>query len=131
MEGQESEDDEEYAQFNKNKNSKKVGRKPQWSNEATNDLIDIILDDNKLKEKLLLTNVKNSDYYNLVISELSQRCGQRNASFEYDIKQTREKFKRCINVCREAALKIKTSSGIKRFQEEKEYGPWFNNIYII
>ena len=85
MEGQESEDDEAYARFNKNKNSKKVGRKPQWSKEATNDLVDIILDDDKLEEKLLLTNVKNSEYYNLVINELSQRCGQRNTSFEYDI----------------------------------------------
>ena len=55
-----------------------------------------------------------------------ERSQQRNISFDYDIKQTRDKFKRCVSVCREAELKIKTASGIQRFQEEKEYGTWFS-----
>ena len=45
---------------------KRKGRKSQWSTNLTNDLIDIILEDDRLKEKLLMTNVKNSknsEYY--------------------------------------------------------------------
>ena len=77
-----------------------------------NDLVDIIIDNEKYKEKLLLTNVKNvknSEYYKLVIQELKGRCKERNAEFTYAIKQTRDKFKRCVSACREAALKIKTA----------------------
>ena len=48
--------------------------------------------------------------------------------FEYDVKQTREKFKRCIGICKDTAMKIKTASGITRFQEDKEYGTWFNKL---
>ena len=48
---------------------------------VTNDWIDIILEGNKLKKKLILNvkNSKNSEYYD-------------NEVFEYDVKQTREKF---------------------------------------
>ena len=35
------------------------------------------------------------------------------------------------NSCREAALKIKKSSGIKRFQEEKQFGSWFNKLFAV
>ena len=45
----------------------------------------------------------------------------REEDFPFDISQTREKFKKCINICREAAMKIKTKSGIQRFQEEENY----------
>ena len=51
--------------------------------------------------------------------------------FEYDVKQTREKFKRCIGICKDAAMKIKTASGITRFQEDKEYGTWFNKLFNV
>ena len=40
--------------------------------------------------------------------------------------QTREKFERCIAMCKEAALTMKTASGIKCFQDEKSLGKWFN-----
>ena len=51
--------------------------------------------------------------------------------FEYDVKQTREKFKRCTGICKDAAMKIKTASGITRFQEDKEYGTWFNKLFNV
>ena len=40
--------------------------------------------------------------------------------FMYDIAQTRSKFKRCVSLCRKAA--------IERFQEQKEFGLWFLNL---
>ena len=97
-------------------------------------MINIILEDDRLKEKLLLTNVKNSknsEHYEKVIKELKGRYHARDEVFEYDVKQTREKFKRCIGICKDAAMKIKTASGISRFQEDKEYGTWFNKLFNV
>ena len=47
--------------------------------------------------------------------------------------QARQKFRCCVVACRAAALKIRTSSGIKRFQESKDYGEWFNKLmrYVV
>ena len=49
--------------------------------------------------------------------------------FEYDVKHTREKFKHCTGICKDAAMKIKTASGITRFQEDEENGTWFNKLF--
>ena len=59
----ESEEDEEEEipveeLFKKPKKGKK-GRRGQWTEHLANDLVDIILDNDKYKEKPLLTNVKN------------------------------------------------------------------------
>ena len=78
-------------------------------------LVDIILENDTFKEKLFLTNVKNSkssQYYQQVMDELKDRCKQRDRIFTYDPNQTRQKIERCVSICREAALKIKTASGI-------------------
>ena len=78
-------------------------------------LVYIILENDTFKEKLFLTNVKNSknsQYYQQVMDELKDRCKQRDRIFTYDLNQTRQKIKRCVSICREAALKIKTASGI-------------------
>ena len=78
-------------------------------------LVDIILENDTFKEKLFLTNVKNSknsQYHQQVMDELKDRCKQRDRIFTYDPNQTRQKIKRCVSICREAALKIKTASGI-------------------
>ena len=78
-------------------------------------LVDIILENDTFKEKLFLTNVKNSknsQHYQQVMDELKDRCKQRDRIFTYDLNQTRQKIKRCVSICREAALKIKTASGI-------------------
>ena len=76
-------------------------------------------------------NVKNGVYYDRVITELKKRFEERNEEFTYNVPQTRSKFKRCVSICRKAALTIKTASGIKRFQEEKEFGPWFQKLYEV
>ena len=59
----ESEEDDEGVipveeLFKKPKKDKK-GRRGEWTEHLANDLVDIILDNDKCKEKLLLTNVKN------------------------------------------------------------------------
>ena len=49
-------------------------------------------------------------------------------SFHMTLKQTRQKFRLCVQECQVAAPKTKTTSGIKRFQESKDYGQWFNKL---
>ena len=75
-----------------------------------------------------MKSAKNGIYYDQVVNEMKERCKTREEDFPFDISQTREKFKKCINICREAAMKIKTKSGIQRFQEEENYGIWFGKL---
>ena len=129
-------DIEKVIEHIKNRNKKKKkGRKSQWSTQLTNDLVDIILSDENLKEKLVFTNVKNAkngEYYGTVIKEMKNRCESNgSAEFVFSVKQTRDKFKRCIGTCRNAAMKIKKESGIKRFQEEKGLGAWFPQLFSV
>ena len=96
-----------------------------------NDLVDIILENDTYRTKLLLTNVKNAKngiYYDQVVNKMKERYKTREEDFPFDISQTREKFKRSINICRETAMKIKKMSGIQRFQVEKSYGIWFGKL---
>ena len=131
-----SDDDASFSRFKKkcDKHKGKRGRKCLWAEAVVTDLVDIILENEKYKKKLLMTNtknVKNGIYYTEVIHELTERCKDRGEDFMYDVAQTRSKFKRCVSLCRNAALTIKTASGIKRFQEEKEFGPWFQKLYQV
>ena len=76
----------------------KPGRKASWSEDWTNDLVDIICSNDVYQKKLIFTNVKTvrkGEYYEKIIQELKRRCEERNEQFIYDVGQTREKFKRC------------------------------------
>ena len=56
----------------KNQKKGKKGRRGQWREHLANDLVDSILDNNKYKQKLFMTNVKNiksSQYYHKVIGK--------------------------------------------------------------
>ena len=124
----ESEEDDEGETpveelFKKPKKGKK-GRRGQRTEHLVNDLVDTILNNpnnlDKCKEKLLLTNVKNiknSQYYNKVTEELKARCSERGEKSPLIVEQTRQKFKRCIIICRDAVMKVKRSFGIKHFQQ--------------
>ena len=63
-----------------------------------------------------------------VVKKIQERCTERGEEFRNDANQTRQKFRRCVQTCRAAALKTKTFSGVKRFQESKDYGQWFNKL---
>lgn len=111
------------------KNKGKPGRKAKWTDECTDDLVDIICNNEVYKKRIIFTNIKtskNGGYYEKIVKELKGRCTRRGESFTYDVNQTREKFKRLVAECKKAALIMKTASGIKRFQEDKGYGKWFN-----
>ena len=89
------------------------------------------MENEKYRQKLLLTNVKNAQngqYMGSVVKEIQERCTERGEEFPYDVNQTRQKFCRCIQACRADTIKTKTTSGIKPFQESKDYGQWFNKL---
>ena len=126
----EEDDDSEIMGVTKPREKKKKGRKSQWSDACIEDLVDIILEDDKLKEKLLFTNVKNvknGQYYAEVRKEIETRCVNRGEGFKYNVNQCRSKFKRCQSLCRKALLFIKTKSGIKRFQDKRATETGFLN----
>ena len=129
---EEEDSDKENESIGKVK--KKVGRKNQWEEEVVDDLFDIILENEDYKRKLLLTNTKkgrNAECLKAVLIELKNRCNARGYTLPYDIVQTKTKIKRCQKICRLAAMTVKTASGIKRFQEEKSLGNWFNKLLPI
>ena len=129
------EEEEITEEYFKNKNKKgKKGRRNQWPKHLVDDLVDIILENGKYKEKLLLTNVKNinnGQHYSKVIAEIKERWKVREEQYVFNVAQTRQKFKRCVTMCRNAVMKVKTSSGIRRFQEDKEFGNWFAKLLPV
>ena len=109
-------------------------RKGEMPQSVVDDIVDIILEDDKFKNKLLLTNVKNvknGHYYEQVKVEAEKRCKERNEEFPYSLNSIRNKFKKCVSLCRNALMKIKTESGIQRFQEDRGYGSWFGKLLPV
>ena len=49
-------------------------------------------------------------------------------SFQMTLTKLDKNFVVAFQACRAAALKTKTFSGVKRFQESKDYGQWFNKL---
>ena len=98
--------------------------------------MDIIVENDKYRQKLLMTNIKNAkngQYMDCVVKELKERCVDRGEEFPFDMNQNRQKFRRCVVARIAAALKLKTSSAITRFQESKDYRERFNKLmqYVV
>ena len=133
------EDDEDYEQSlalfcKKGKGKKKAGRRSNWSKASVNDLIDIVVNDSRYKQKLIFVNTKhqtNGEIYKAILPELKKRASARGENLTFSVTQLRTKFKKCVSVCKQAAMTIKTATGIERFQEEQELGEWFNQLFPI
>ena len=128
------ESDEQTGSVNLLNTSKKWGRRGNWSMASLNDFIDIIVSDEYNKKKLIFTNTKNqrnASIYQNILTELKKRCTKRGEDFEATIPQLRNKFKKCVSECKKAALTIKTATGIKRFQDSKGFGSWFNQLFAL
>ncbi|XP_028417144.1 uncharacterized protein LOC114541418, partial [Dendronephthya gigantea] len=112
----------------------KAGRKAVWSTDAVDDLVDIITSDDYNKQKLIFTNTKNQNngiIYEKVLTELKKRANARGEEITFTVQQLRTKFKRCVSDCKQAAMKIKTATGIQRFQDEKGFGKWFDLLFPL
>ena len=86
------------------------------------------------KTKLIFVNVKtqkNGEIYKKILDELRKRAAVRNEEVPFNIIQLRSKFKKSVAECKRVALTIKSATGIERFQQDKGYGPWFNQLYSL
>ena len=74
---------------------------------------------------------KNGEIYKKILEELRKRAAVRNEEVPFNIIQLRSKFKKSVAECKRVALTIKSATGIERFQQDKGYGPWFNQLYSL
>ena len=116
----------------KSSSSRKAGRKAVWREKVITDMVDIICSSEYLRKNLIFRNTtraRNTAIYTDVVKQLKERLASRGENFPFDVTKTWNKFKKCVAECKKAALTIKTATGIKRFQEEKNLGEWFNQLY--
>ena len=64
---------------------------------------------------------RNGGIYTDILAEVEKRCAQREEKVPLTVLQLRPKFEKCVGMCKLAAFTIKTSTGIKRFQEDKGF----------
>jgi hypothetical protein len=120
----------------KGKEKKVAGRKAVWKEANIDDMIDIIVNDEGHSRNLIFTNVKkqkNTEVYKKILNSLQQRYSQYDppSTFPFTVVQMRTKFKWCVATCKKISLTISTKSGIKRIQDDKGYGQWFNLLYPL
>lgn len=137
-EGDDNEDvDKALSLFEKKgkaRKGKRPGRRPRWCPKVLDDFIDIVVNSNEFKTKLIFTNTKNqrnSPIYAKILDELKGRASARGDKFNMSIAQLRTKFKKCVSQCKQAALTQKTATGIKRYQEDHGFGSWFNALFAV
>ena len=126
--------DELLKTFRPEKTANKKGRKSSWPQEIVDDMVNIICSDDHLMKRLIFENTKNSRNAMLcakIIKEIKKVCADWDQEYPYSLIQTRTKFKNCISMCKAAAMTIKTASGIKRFQDDKNLGNWFNQLFPL
>ena len=116
---------------NAGKESKKKGRKAKWSNSLLDDMVNIVVNNEYYKRKLLFTNTKNqknSEIYSKILSELKERAEKRGEEVPFTFVQLCTKFKKAVGDCKKVILTVKTGTGIKKIEEERGYGKWFSNL---
>lgn len=126
----EDEDEEILSVFTKKKPGKKAGRKGKWNESLLSDMVDIIVNSEYYRKNLIFTNTKNQKN-GPIYESILQQLKTRNESVPFSAVQLRNKFKKATAECKKVALTIKTASGIKRFQDEKNYGQWFNQLFAL
>lgn len=112
------------------------GRRGSWKESHIDDMIDIIVNNDNYKKKLVFTNLKkqkNSEVYGSILKELNTRYSKHEppTTFPFNIMQMRTKFKWCVSTCKKMCMTIPTATGIKRVQDEKGFGKWFDLLYPL
>lgn len=128
-------EDERFQSSEEGVKKAKRGRKASWNEEQITDMIDIIVNDEGLVNKLVFTNTKkasNSEVFKKVLAQLNEKYNAATGKdFPFVVAQMRNKFKWCVSTCKKICLTIKTASGITRFIEDKGYGKWFDLLYPL
>ena len=113
---------------------KKARRRLTWKEDDVTDLVDIVCNSEYFKRKIIFTNsknTKNNEIYGKLLKDLKERALARGDEFSFTVNQVRNKLKKLISECKKAVLTIKTTTGIDRFQEKKNYGPWFAVLFAL
>lgn len=129
-------DDLEFEKPKRKTARKSKGRKGNWKESHIDDMIDIIVNNEKYKKRLIFTNVKkqkNTEVYDSILNEIKERYAGRNpeSTFPFNVQQMRTKFKWCVSTCKKLSMTIRTATGIKRIQDEKCFGKWFDLLYPL
>ena len=125
---------EENESEDKQNLKKKTGRKAKWSETMVDDMVDIIVNNERFTRMRIFTNTpnqRNGVIYESVLQELKGRCLPREENVPFNIGQMRTKLKKLVSECKKVAMTMKTATGVKRFIDEKGYGSWFNKLYIL
>ncbi len=110
----------------------KKKNKACWTPRKLADVVDVVVNNESFKKKLIFTNTSNatnSRVYEGIIKEVHDRSTERGESFGFSTTQVRNKFKKLISECKKVALTTSTASGIKRFQDK--FGKWFELLYPV
>jgi len=73
-------------------------------------------------------NCRNIDLYGKVLVKLNLR---HDSTFPFNVDQIRNSFKKFNLECNKLALTVKTVTGIKRIQDVKGYGSWFDQHFSL
>ena len=83
------EEKEDFKQNKKKgKEKKKPGRKSNWSPEAVDDFIDIVVNDDYYKRKLIFTNTKNQKngvIYEKILLKLIEKFAKRGDILQFTV----------------------------------------------
>ena len=115
--------------YSKQLSQVKSGPKVIWSTELLNDLMDTVANNDSYKRKLIFTNMpkaRNANVNHNFVKDMNSRCQERGKTFTLSLCQTRNKLKKLMSICKSALLTMKAASGIKRFQDDKQFGSWFH-----
>ena len=113
---------------------KKAGRRGQWNFSLLDDFVDIIVNNENYKKRLIFQNTKyqqNGVLYNSILQEPKRTAVARGDVVEFTVSQLHNKFKQCVGDCKKAALMTKTATGGKRFPNERGFGLWFDHLFAL
>ena len=113
---------------------KKVGRKSSWKEDDITDMVDIVCNSDYYKKRIIFTNSKNSrnnEVYSKLLKDMQEGFEARGHEVRFTVEQVRNKLKKLISECKKVALTVKTTTGVNRFQKEKNYGPWFPKLFAL
>ena len=105
------------------KRKKKAGRKSCWPEEAIDEVVNVICENEYYRKRLIFTNnkaSKNLGMYSKIVNEVKVRFNERGTgSFKFTPVETRTKFKSCVATCKKASMTRKCGSGIANFMDQK------------
>ena len=89
-ENQDHEDDMSlhFTKKPKSKSKRKSDRRPKWNNDDVDDMVNIIVNSDYYKRKLIVTNTKNQRYgkiYGQIQLEIQEKAAKRNSKFMFSI----------------------------------------------